>query len=162
MAIQEQVELLKQGAEIWNRWRFANPSVPIDLQGAILMIEDFFSANLREADLRHASLLWTKLEGANLDGADLSFANLQLANLFGASMRRTKFNNAQVGHTVFANVDSSEVTGLETVTHYNPSVISIDTLYKSQGKIPDKFLRDAGIPEEIIGITHSIRNGPPI
>jgi len=33
-----------------------------------------------------------------------------------------------------------------------PSGIGIDTLYKSQGVIPDEFLRGAGVPEDVIGI----------
>ena len=47
--------------------------------------------------------------------------------------------------------------------HIGPTTIGIDTLYKSRGKIPDKFLRDAGVSEEIIThILPSIRNGPAI
>jgi len=64
--------------------------------------------------------------------------------------------------TIHADVDLSEVTGLETSRHFGPSSIGIDTLYKSQGRIPDEFLRGAGVPEELIDMVRSIRSGPAI
>jgi hypothetical protein len=42
------------------------------------------------------------------------------------------------------------VKGLETVRHEGPSTIGIDTIYRSQGKIPLAFLRGAGVPENFI------------
>jgi hypothetical protein len=41
MANEEQLEILKQGVEAWNKWREDNPEIKIDLSGA----------NLSEADL---------------------------------------------------------------------------------------------------------------
>lgn len=43
-----------------------------------------------------------------------------------------------------------------------PSSVGIDTLYKSQGQIPDEFLLSAGVPEEVVDIARSIRSGQPI
>jgi len=34
--------------------------------------------------------------------------------------------------------------------HRSPSTIGLDTLYRSQGKIPEVFLRGCGVPEELI------------
>ena len=69
---------------------------------------------------------------------------------------------AKIEQTIFANVDLSEVIGLDTMVHIGPSSVGIDTLYKSHGEIPDKFLRDAGVPEENIDLARSIRAGPAI
>jgi len=44
----------------------------------------------------------------------------------------------------------SAVKGLETVTHRGPSTIGPDTIYRSQGKIPEAFLRGAGVPDDFI------------
>jgi hypothetical protein len=44
----------------------------------------------------------------------------------------------------------STIKGLETVIHDGPSTIGIDTLYNSQGKIPEVFLRGCGVPENLI------------
>jgi hypothetical protein len=52
--------------------------------------------------------------------------------------------------TDFANVDLSEVDGLEAIRHYGPSTIGIDTLFQSMGKIPEAFLRGCGVPDALI------------
>ena len=44
----------------------------------------------------------------------------------------------------------SSARGLESLEHSAPSTIGIDTIYKSQGKIPQIFLRGAGVPENFI------------
>lgn len=80
--------------------------------------------DLRNADLRNAIL----------SSADLSNAILSSANL----------SSAKIGRTVFVDVDLSEVKGLETIEHQAPSSIGIDTIYKSKGNIPYKFLLDGG------------------
>lgn len=46
MANPEHVEILKQGVEVWNRWREKNPFKEIDFEGA----------NLEGLDLKEASL----------------------------------------------------------------------------------------------------------
>src|SRR5262249_35656237 len=50
----------------------------------------------------------------------------------------------------FADMDLREVKGLEEVNHDGPSTIGIDTIYRSEGKIPDVFLRGAGVPQPFI------------
>jgi hypothetical protein len=54
------------------------------------------------------------------------------------------------GDTVFADVDLSDTIGLDTIKHIGPSTIGTDTLYRSQGKIPEVFLRGCGLPENLI------------
>jgi hypothetical protein len=62
--------------------------------------------------------------------------------------------------TIIANTDLGGVKGLSAVVHDGPSSIGIDTLYQSQGKIPDEFLRGAGVPDELIARAHSLINKP--
>jgi uncharacterized protein YjbI with pentapeptide repeats len=126
-----------------------------NLSGAIFSRADLIITNFSEAILTGADL-----EGANLNGADLSRANLSQANfgrtdLIGANLseavlRGANLSGATVGFTTFANVDLSEVKGLETVWHQGPSTIGVDTLYRSKGRIPEIFLRGAGLPEDFI------------
>ena len=52
--------------------------------------------------------------------------------------------------TTLANVDLSEAKNLERAFHEGPSTIGIDTLFRSQGKISDKFLLEAGVSKEVI------------
>jgi uncharacterized protein YjbI with pentapeptide repeats len=61
MANKEHLKILKQGMEIWNRWRVDHPETKPDLSGA----------DLREADLSRADLTGADLTGADLTGADL-------------------------------------------------------------------------------------------
>ncbi|HEY7358362.1 MAG TPA: toll/interleukin-1 receptor domain-containing protein, partial [Ktedonobacterales bacterium] len=67
------------------------------------------------------------------------------ANLHGADLSET-----QMRRTVLYGLDLRLVKGLETVQHQEPSVIDMQTLYKSQGKIPEVFLRGVGVPENVI------------
>jgi len=52
--------------------------------------------------------------------------------------------------TNFGSNDLRTVRGLNTVVHYGPSAIGIDTLYKSGGDIPDVFLRNCGVPDDFV------------
>lgn len=187
----EHLEILKQGVDVWNKWREDNPGeIPglsnanlsevdlweIDLRGAYLRGADFTGANLRRADLREANLAWTdftlanliwaKLNGSILDVANLTGTNLKEADLSGtflglAIFQRTKidgaiFETALMQKTTLADTDMSLALGLETVIHKNPSTIGIDTLFASKGKIPEVFLRGAGVPESMINFARSL------
>ena len=68
-----------------------------------------------------------------------------MTKLYGANL-----SEAILSATMFADVDLSVVKGLEFVAHSGPSTIGTDTLFKSQGKIPDVFLRGCGLPETLI------------
>ena len=57
-------------------------------------------------------------------------------------------------------MDLSTVRGLETVQHFGPSTIGIDTLYRSHGNIPEVFLRGAGVPDEMITYMKSLVGRP--
>ncbi|MGB5745962.1 MAG: pentapeptide repeat-containing protein [Desulfobacterales bacterium] len=56
MADNNQIAILSQGVEIWNKWREENPDVLIDLNNARLMHMNLKNANLAEADLERANL----------------------------------------------------------------------------------------------------------
>jgi hypothetical protein len=123
------------------------PCILADLREA-----DLTGANLARADLYFANLCRADLQGADLQGTNLHNVDLQMANLSGAKLTGASFLGAKIGGTIFGNVDLSTVQELETVKHQGPSTISIDTLYRSCGRIPDVFLRQAGVPED--SITH--------
>ena len=136
-----------------------------DLSGANLRGANLSGANLRGANLDGADLSGANLRGANLRGADLSEANLsganlRWANLHGANLSETDFSEAILGSTVLADVDLSTAKGLETVRHVGPSTIGVDTIYRSQGKIPEVFLRGAGLPDEFIAYIGSLVGRP--
>lgn len=103
-----------------------------------------------EHELGGADLSEANLSAADLSGADLGEANLLWADLTGADLDLADLTGATVGHTRFSSIDLSQATGLETLEHRGPSSVGIDTIYLSKGKIPHKFLRGAGVPENFI------------
>jgi hypothetical protein len=105
---------------------------------------------LRRANLHRAGLFGADLRGADLGGATLAAADLRSATFSGTNLREADLTGAAIGRTIFANVDLSQVRGLDTVEHEGPSTIGVDTIYRSQGKIPHIFLRRTGVPESLI------------
>jgi len=185
MANPEHVEILKQGVEVWNRWREENPHGFPDLSGADLSrmslrwgnfkLTDFTGANLTRTDFGFAYLNRSDLGGAELPGAalcdvDLTEADLRGTTLIWTDLHRTIFNrtwldqahfdNAFAASTVFVDVDLSSVIGLEKVKHHGPSSIGMDSIYKSRGQIPEVFLRGCGVPENFIIYMKSLTMNP--
>lgn len=141
-----------------------------DLSGAILSKTilseaDLFraclnEATLSEADLSNANLSNAELKEADLSGADLNYATLIQADITGTILSEADFSEAMVRDTIFGDNDLSSVRGLDTIQHVGPSIISIDTIYKSGGKIPDVFLRGCGVPENFITFHKSLVGKP--
>ena len=127
-----------------------------DLQEALLWGTNWHGAILSGANFRKADLTGAEFSGAILNKANLGSANLETANFRDADLAGADLSAAVVGWTLFGANDLSGVIGLETVVHRGPSTIGIDTLYKSQGKIPDAFLRGAGVPGNFIAYAHSL------
>jgi hypothetical protein len=180
MANPEHVKLVNHGTAAIDLWRDRYPGMRLDLRestfnetdliranlsgadlrGAYLVAPnlreancvgaDLSMANLISADLREANLREANLSGANLIGADLSRVNLVRSNLSGANVRNANFREAYCAETVFGDVDLSEAIKLDTIYHRSPSIISVDTLYNSRGRIPEAFLRGCGVPDNLI------------
>lgn len=117
-----------------------------DLANAVLSGADLSHAILSGANLRYAYLSEAILNGANLSNANLNGANLIGASICGADLSGADLTHARVAYTVFADVDLSKVKHLDKTIQEGPATIGIDTLYRSKGKIPEAFLRGAGVP----------------
>ncbi|HVF66719.1 MAG TPA: toll/interleukin-1 receptor domain-containing protein [Pyrinomonadaceae bacterium] len=170
MANPKHLEILNQGIEAWNEWRNKHPEITpdleaADLRGPYLCGADLRGANLISADLRGADLRSANIGNAYLASTDFRSAHLGFAHLSGAHLGGADFShavlvgadliNSVLGYTIFADNDLSEVKGLETVEHFAPSTIGVDTLYKSGGRIPAAFLRGCGIPDDFIAFIPS-------
>lgn len=176
MANSEQLEILRQGVEVWNKWRKAHPEIETpdlaaanlslmnlksadlsnanlvgaDISGSCLVLVDFYQANLSKARLIGSDVAGSHLSKANLSEADLTRARLIGANFNMARLSRANFTECIAGWTLFAYIDLRDVQGLDTVRHEGPSTIGIDTVYRSGGMIPKNFLFGAGIPDNFI------------
>lgn len=110
MANQEQLSILKQGADVWNIWRQENLTAVIDLSEADLHEANLFKANLHEANLTRANLRESDLREADLDGADLRGANLRKtsickASLIGADLREASLSRADLRRSILSKAN---------------------------------------------------------
>jgi uncharacterized protein YjbI with pentapeptide repeats len=128
------------------------------LKGAVLTGANLIETNLTRVNLSGANLNCANLSGAILENADLTGANLFGAILDEANLVGADFRETEVGYTKFSNVDLSAARGLETLKHFAPSSIGIDTICISGRKIPVDFLRCAGVPEKLIDYVQCIED----
>jgi hypothetical protein len=186
MANTRHLAILKEGVDIWNNWRMEHLAIrpnltdadlsSLDLHNAELFEANLHGANLaganlrranfaksdlndaflKGADLRAAFLVGTSLRVADLTETDMQAAQLQSAELFETRLVGSNFSDLVIGLTIFSDVDLSSVINLESVRHDGPSTIGIDTVYRSGGKIPESFLRAAGVPEPFIANVKSL------
>jgi uncharacterized protein YjbI with pentapeptide repeats len=175
MANQDHLKILKQGVEVWNRWRmedfyltpdlsdtdlkesmvahwwYANLSGAnlsgANLSGMDIRRADLHEANLSRANLSRSTVSHSNLSRANLGGANLNTLELVNTNLSGTDLRNTDFTGAEIGWTIFTNNDLSATRGLEAVEHVGPSSIGVDTFSKSGGQVPAAFLRGCGLSD---------------
>ena len=130
------------------------------LYGCSMRLANLANADLCGATLQSSNLVGAVFQNASLDETDLSFSFLMGADFSGAFLRKTNFTLASLKNadfekavmmwTVFGDNDLSEVRGLETATHDGPTVVGIEAIYASKGKIPEEFLRNCGVPENLI------------
>lgn len=137
---------------------------------------DLGQAKFDKADLSDAEINNTNLDGAwfyeaILDGININrsvcyytlfaHSSLKQAKLDRVYFTRNNFYNADLsGATIenltFSDFDFRDVKGLEAITHKGPSTIGIDSLYRSYGKIPPAFLKNSGVPDEMITYAPSL------
>jgi TIR domain/Pentapeptide repeats (8 copies) len=121
-----------------------------NVSGAQLFDAVLWETDLRDAKICGAKLLYANLSEAKMIRSDLSEALLTGAQLVGTDLSGANLSDAEMGWTILGDIDLSTSKGLESVTHAGPSTIGVDTLYRSRGRIPEVFLRGAGVPEEFI------------
>ena len=96
-----------------------------DFSGTDLSFTKFADATLKDVKLCRATILWADFTDAKFDGTD--------------------FELAQCGFTTFVNCDFAGARNLHLARHGNRSSIGVDTLQKSLGQIPDRFLQGCGL-----------------
>jgi len=121
MANEEQLAILRQGVEVWNKWRRENPFLEldikfggIDLKGANLRGATLRGANLHAANLQRALVNDAYLWGANLSDSYLSQSNfwdaiLEEADLRGADLRDAYFKGARLTKAKLMRADLSGI-----------------------------------------------------
>ena len=114
MANPEHLAKLRDGTEVWNRWRREHPAEQPWLDLANLHGKNLGGADLRSARLVGADLQEANLSGANLFQADLIEADLREAYLTGADLREANFALANLGGADLGGANLSETLLLRT------------------------------------------------
>lgn len=86
---EEYLAILRQGAEVWNKWREENRDIKLSLRGESLRDLNLEGAHLDEVDFHETSFV-----GANLTGVWLQKANLEFTNFTGADLTKAYLDNA--------------------------------------------------------------------
>lgn len=153
MANEEHLAILKQGPEVWNKWRLENAEIApspdltgadlrnIDLSGGVdslsgrsgffLFLVDFRGANLSNTNLRGADLQFVLFQGANLTNADLSDASLLDTRLSGANCTGANLIGTDIHGTLFDHADLTHAklnhavfrAGSQHLTNFTNSVL---------------------------------------
>lgn len=110
MANPEHVEILKQGVDVWNKWREDNPKEIPDLSEYKIT-----PANLKNTNVFNKKDKQVELSGINFSGANLNYAKFYLCNLngakfFHAALDNASFNKAGLQLATFADASLDSAT----------------------------------------------------
>lgn len=137
MANQQHLDILKQGVDVWNKWRQKHPTVQPILTGANLE-----NANLEKINLGDALLARANLSGANLINANLSRANLTDANLSDPNFAKAQpYDMLQKTNLSGADLHESTLDGA------NLSGVILSKANLSGAKLGGAFLNNAILNE---------------
>jgi hypothetical protein len=127
MANEEQLSILKQGVEVWNKWREENPDVEVDLRNADITLTNLAKANFFRANFALANLNGTDLRGADLRKAIFLGAELNRTCLVGAKLNEANLNGANLGVTdlTLADLSRAILSGSTLFrTHFNGTILN--------------------------------------
>ena len=116
MANQEQLKILKQGVEVWNKWREENPDVTIDLSAAQLQGFDFSSYNLSNANLYKINLANCRLYNVKFNDS-----NMKGAFFRGASINFVEFKRADILGGIFVGIKDFKYVDFQEANLINSS-----------------------------------------
>ena len=107
MANQKHLDILKQGVDVWNRWRKEHPDIVPDLSYSDLKREFLIEVDPDGKDFTSADF-----STVNLSGADLSEAFLYGSNFMKADLGRAKLREADLRYTklIEANFSGADLT----------------------------------------------------
>lgn len=137
MADEKYLDLLQQGASVWNAWREKERVGRPDLRGAVLSAAKLAGVNLSRADLSEVNL-----GGADLSGADLSRAILGRANLGGANLSKANLNAAVLPRAslIAAKLDGANLAAAN-LSQANLGAASLHCANLSEADLSSALLR---------------------
>lgn len=155
------VRILKQGVDVWNRWREQNPEIQPDLSEAALRRAILKEANLYQANLSLADMTRAKLSGANLREAKLIEANLREAKLIGVDFFRAKMcrvnlmgANLAKAQLIAVDLSNANLMGANLIeTNLNKANLSrarLSGAHLSEANLREADFREANLREAFL------------
>jgi len=141
MANQDHINRLKQGVEVWNRWRQEHQELQPDLSEADLSRTILRGINLSGAVLTNATLTGADLRRAKLDEADLRFATLTNATLTGAELRQARLYRAKL---INANLRNANLRGAD-LSEADLSFADLGEADLSEADLSEAFLKETNL-----------------
>lgn len=122
------------------------------LNNANLSYANLSGANFRKTilsggNLRNTILTNANLDNTSLDNADLSNANLRNAILCNTHLSSTKIQNIIFQYTKVSQLNMTNIKSIEMINHKGPTYLDATTFQKSQGQIPEIFLKGCGLSD---------------
>jgi hypothetical protein len=129
----------------------------VNLSRTLLSETNFLLANLAESNMTEARLYFTNLNAADLTKGNLSNTTLAGTNFHHTALIEVNFTGASMISAIIVNCDLSQCIGLESIKHFGPSSVGIDTLVKSfrgaRNRLTPElelFFLNAGVPKELL------------
>src|SRR5713226_1613069 len=137
MANKKQLAILKQGVDVWNKWRQEHPRVKPDLSNADLSRAILYGANFSKADLSYidiseAHLSYANFNGATLIGAEISGTDLMHSSFLNANLREASLSGADLFGANFsgANLSDANLSGASLLrTNLRGSILTRCSIY---------------------------------
>ncbi len=114
MVNQQHLDLLKQGVDVWNKWRKEHRSIQPDFDRINLHGADLSKFDLRGVNLCHANLSRANLTKANLSRANLTRANLSRTDLTWATLAQADLSKANLRRANLTGVNMVEANLIST------------------------------------------------
>lgn len=134
----EHYDVVKQGKEAIDQWRWDNPKTELDLE----------KADLAEANLSHANLRRSKLAGANLSSASLIRASLGFADLTGVNLSFARMQESDVvaASLISANLHLSALSNAN-LTGANLSLADLRACHLDNALLRESNLMDSDMTD---------------
>ena len=171
MANPEHVDILKQGVEVWNKWRKVNPNVSPNLsridpiKASYIRKKPgflhFIGANFTGVDLSESNLEYALIMGGNLSGANLKSTVLEKSDLRGADLTKAILSGANLKSTVLeesdfrgadlsgANLSNADLTKANLT---NASLVgaNLQSCYLQETKLAKAKLKGANLKSTVL------------
>ncbi|GHO96093.1 hypothetical protein KSF_061410 [Reticulibacter mediterranei] len=178
MANQRHVDILKQGVEVWNKWRLEieekqKSVVAPDLSGIDLSGMNLSGAFHYSTDFRKSNLSSTYIQGSNLTQADFRYATLVdadlnhsallLADFSNADLRKASIYLAYLDRATLCNANLQDARLFESkfrganLTGANLSGANLDSVDLSWANLTDANLTGASLCKAVLTETNFTR-----